>query len=70
MTFEYLLNKAKKASGRAYAPYSECKVGAALVTKNAKVYTGCNIESASYGATCCAERVAVYNAIHQKRLWR
>ena len=48
---------------RAYAPYSNYSVGAAVETKNGDIIGGCNIESSSYGLTCCAERVALYNAI-------
>lgn len=59
-----LILLARKAYQNAYAPYSRAKVGAALLTKNGKVFTGCNIENASYGLTICAERVAVANAIN------
>ena len=48
---------------RAFAPYSNYKVGAAVKTKTGEIIGGCNIESSSYGLTCCAERVAIYNAI-------
>jgi cytidine deaminase len=51
--------------GKAYAPYSEFKVGAAVLTKSGKIFTGCNIESASYGLTVCAERVAIWKAVSE-----
>ncbi len=56
---------AKEASKNAYSPYSKYKVGAALLTKCGKIYTGCNIENASYGATICAERTAMVKAISE-----
>ena len=58
-----LANIAKEASNNAYAPYSNFKVGASLVTKDNKVYKGCNVENASYGAGVCAERSAILTAI-------
>lgn len=58
-----LLETAKKARRNAYAPYSKYHVGAALLAKNGKVYVGCNVENASFGATNCAERTALFTAI-------
>ncbi|MEO0132104.1 MAG: cytidine deaminase [candidate division WOR-3 bacterium] len=60
-----LIAEAKKAIKFAYAPYSKFKVGCALLTKNGRIFTGCNIENASYGLTVCAERVALFKAISE-----
>ena len=60
-----LLNIASKARDNAYAPYSNFKVGAAVLAKKGKVYTGCNIENATYGATCCAEQTAIFKAVSE-----
>ena len=58
-----LVMLAAKAREGAVAPYSEFKVGAALLTRRGEIITGANVESASYGLTCCAERVALFNAL-------
>ena len=58
-----LVKEAMLARNNAYAPYSSFLVGAALLTKSGKIYTGCNIESASFSPTCCAERVAFFKAV-------
>ena len=63
MTERELLSTALDAAKRAYAPYSHFCVGAALLTADGKIYTGCNIENASYPATICAERVAISAAV-------
>ncbi|MEF8873530.1 MAG: cytidine deaminase [Candidatus Thermoplasmatota archaeon] len=60
---EKLIEKAKEARKNAYAPYSEFKVGAAVLTLDGEIYTGCNVENSSYGLSICAERVAIFNAV-------
>ena len=64
MTPEKLLDLAHEARERAYAPYSHYAVGAALLTKDGRVYQGCNIENASFSATNCAERTAFFKAVY------
>ena len=61
-----LFKAARETRERAYSPYSQIKVGAAVLTANGDVFTGCNVENSSYGGTNCAERVAIQNAISQK----
>lgn len=65
MSNEDLIKEAIMAREKAYVPYSHFKVGAALITENDKLYTGCNIENASFGATNCAERTAIFKAVSE-----
>ena len=65
MTPASLMAEAEKARLHSYSPYSHFAVGAALLTKSGKVIHGCNVESASYGLACCAERTAVFKAISE-----
>lgn len=65
MTPETLLSMAKAAMMKAYAPYSGFFVGAALLTKSGKVYTGCNIENGAFSPTNCAERTAFFKAVSE-----
>ncbi|HVB11088.1 MAG TPA: cytidine deaminase [Bacillota bacterium] len=58
-----LLDQARRAAARAYAPYSRFPVGAALLTASGRTVTGCNVENASYGLSICAERAAVFAAV-------
>lgn len=60
-----LMAAAKRARRRAVAPFSNFKVGAAVETTTGKIFTGCNVENASYGLTMCAERVAIFKAISE-----
>ena len=65
MTDKELLLKAIEARSFAYAPYSDHMVGAALVGKSGKIYTGCNVENAAYTPTNCAERTAIFKAVSE-----
>lgn len=65
MTNDELIQIAKQAAEKAYAPYSNFYVGAALLTKDGQIFQGCNIENASYGATNCAERTAIFKAVSE-----
>ena len=65
MTDKELLLKAIEARELAYAPYSDHKVGAALVGKSGKLYLGCNVENAAYSPTNCAERTAIFKAVSE-----
>lgn len=60
-----LIKKAVEAKEKSYSPYSNFKVGAALLTKEGKVFTGCNIENAAFSPTICAERTAVVKAVSE-----
>jgi cytidine deaminase len=62
---EQLIETARLAREKAFAPFSNFQVGAALLGKNGKIFTGCNIENASYGLTMCAERVAIFKAVSE-----
>lgn len=63
MGIEDLISEAMEARKKAYVPYSNFAVGAALLTKSGKVYKGCNVENAAYSLSICAERVAVFKAV-------
>lgn len=62
---EKLIDEALRAREFAYVPYSKFKVGAAVLTSTGKIYTGCNVENASYGLCNCAERTAIFKAVSE-----
>src|SRR6202451_1774821 len=63
--YDALILAAKQARENAHAPVSDFRVGAAVRAKSGRIFSGCNIENASYGLTCCAERVAVFKALSE-----
>ncbi len=65
VTDKKLVQLASDSRAMAHAPYSGFGVGAALLCEDGAVYTGCNVENATYGATCCAERIAIFKAVSE-----
>ncbi len=67
MDYDYknLMHLAKEASKKSYSPFSRFAVGAAVLAKSGKIYTGCNIENSSFGMTICAERCAIFKAVSE-----
>ena len=65
MNSKILITKAVEAMEKSYSPYSSCKVGAALLCKNGKVFTGSNIENAAFSPTICAERGAIFKGVNE-----
>ncbi len=65
---EQLRQMAIQASHKAYSPYSKALVGSALITTDGQLYSGCNVENSSFGATVCAERVAIFKAVSEKEM--
>jgi len=63
--YKKLLKKAKEVLKNSYSPYSKFKVSSSLITEEGKIFTGVNVENASYGLTICAERVAIFKAVSQ-----
>lgn len=66
MTNSDLLDQAKAVATKAHAPYSKFQVGCALETQSGRLFTGCNVENASYGLTICAERNAIFHAVAEE----
>ena len=65
MKYKTLIEAAMRAKNNSYSPYSNFRVGAALLTKTGKIFTGCNIENSSYSLTICAERTAIFKAVSE-----
>lgn len=65
ISYEELVQKAAEAKEKAYVPYSKFRVGAAILTEDDQVFTGCNIENASYSLTNCAERTTIFKAVSE-----
>ncbi len=65
VTDDELIERAREAREFAYAPYSNFRVGAALVATDGRIFTGCNVENSTYGLAMCAERVAIFKAVSE-----
>lgn len=63
--YKLLMDRAKEASKMSYSPFSRFAVGAALIAKSGKIYSGCNVENSSFGMTNCAERTAIFKAVSE-----
>jgi len=63
--YKLLMDNAKEASKKSYSPFSRFAVGACVLTKSGKMYTGCNVENSSFGMTICAERCAIFKAVSE-----
>lgn len=63
--YKVLMDRAKEASKMSYSPFSRFAVGAALIAKSGKIYSGCNVENSSFGMTNCAERTAIFKAVSE-----
>lgn len=65
MDYTLLVTRAREAKEHSYSPYSRFRVGAALLTTDGRIFTGCNVENSSYGLTICAERTALFKAVSE-----